>query len=192
MATSFPDLSLSDSGGEGFGSLLSDGELGYSSSLDDLTETPLQGSPVSLDPSSASGDISIADQPTGYDSMSLSGIADAPPDPLNDIVLSNLDDSQIGGSNGAGTADSQAQHPATITSAHDTTTFLAGLSKYGSVLGSLFGKGAASTQPVVRGPLPNQNPNRPQVSAPVSFNLTLVIVVVVAVLVFVISAGGKT
>lgn len=192
MATSFFDLT-GDSSGEGLGDGLADGEVGYSGDSTDLLGEVTLGSSIALAPSSnALDDISIADGPSGFDSLSLSGVSDAAPNALDDIApLVSLDDAQLGGYNGGGSADSSAQHPAGIQSSADTTDFLSTVKKYGFSIGSLFARGMGSPSPTVSpgyGAMANPNVRPVQ---PVSTTFMLVALLAVGALGFAILGGGE-
>lgn len=186
MATSFADFADLDSSGEALGDGLTFDQVGYSDALTPLDDT-LLGSSIELSPLD-SENLSVFDGPTGTAGIALSGTTEAAPDPYGDIRLSNLDDEQLGGTNGAGTAAQTPLHPTSISSPHGTTAVLGAIAKYGASIGSLFAAGQASNVPTVGSPAYAANPY--QVNTPAtSMRVTVLVLVLISIFVIAISWG---
>lgn len=182
MATTTIDFSDLDSSGEALGDGLGDDSaIGYSGPLTPSLDDTELGSPITLAPSFSSG-LSIFDQPTGLDSLALTGQSDGAPSASSDVLLVDLDDDQIGGTNGAGTAATSSLTPISVSSSASTSGVLSAVAKFGSAIGSMFAEGQAPATPIV---------SNSAYSAPkgIPLNLTLIALLVIALFVIAISFG---
>ncbi len=110
----------------------------------------------------------------------MSGASDPAPDGFLDTGISE---------NGAGSAASTS--PFIAQSSFDTNSFLNGLGKFGTSIGSLFAKSSAPRYTVHPGPSPYANPYRRNTSGINSTHAVLVFIVIGG-LIAVIALGGHS
>lgn len=175
-----------DSGGESYGDGLTDGEVSVTASpLDDpladiTTDDTLTGSSLPLDTTDGITGAGVTDSLSLLDDFNLSGASDPAP--------SGEFDTGIADNNGAGSAAST--HLLSAQSHDSVSQFMSAVGKFGSNIGALFARGAASNAPVLNGAPRGVNPNR-SLTTSITAGHAALIVGLVIVIGGAIALGGK-